>query len=326
MTMLIRLTYFIILLAAVLPMTVVAKSSQEKVSIRTVCQSEYVECLKRLPEELLAIEEHQDFWYVLKIYEFESLFQLNHIQKLYDVTAKYVDAKNIKSKEFQFLTRIYHAKTQFARKNEKKGIYYLDKAKGLFNQLTSTISNPIYLVHYANILLVEAHRLKKAGLDAESKTKFLETKQLLLTIHKNYYHYSNPTFQMELYANLGHCSAQLNQLTKTIEYSKKSIFWASQNTNQQQIGITHFNLARSYQKAKQFANSRRSYLTSIKYFANANDTSSEAIAYLRLIEVSKAIGDKQTIANSFSQLDNLASNDELSDRILSWKDKLRSAN
>ncbi|MBU2881458.1 hypothetical protein KO525_09095 [Psychrosphaera sp. B3R10] len=323
MKLLLTFYYLIILIIVTMPVAIAAKKTPPKVSIRTVCQSEFVECLNRLPAELIKTKEHQDFWYVLKIYEFESLFQLNYTQRLHEATAKYVDSKNIKSKEFQFLTRIYHAKTQFAQNNEKKGIYYLDKAKGLFSQLTSTISNPIYLIHYANIILVEAHRLKKSGLVAESKTKFLETKQLLLTIKKNYYQYNNPSFQVELYTNLSHCTGQLNQRTAAIEASKKAIFWAKENANRQQIGISEFNLARAYQNAKQYTKSRRTYLTSIRSFVESKDKVSEAIAYLRLIEVSKAIGDKKTIARSFTQLDTLAESEDLPERIITWKNELR---
>ncbi|MDC2888926.1 hypothetical protein [Psychrosphaera algicola] len=82
-------------------------------------------------------------------------------------------------------------------------------------------------------------------------------------------------------------------------------------------------MARAYQNAKQYTKSRRTYLTSIRSFVESKDKVSEAIAYLRLIEVSKAIGDKKTIARSFTQLDTLAESEDLPERIITWKNELQ---
>lgn len=282
-----------------------ASEQTHLMSIKDVCHSRYSQCLERLPAEYAKLKKNTKPYYILKTFEFEALFQLSYVDRLHNETKKYVDNENITSKEFQFLTLIYHAKTLFSKNDTNSGLFYLDKAKGLYLELKTKISNPIYLVHFGNISLTEASRTKRAGNIALAKEKYLETKRLLLTIQKDYFHYNNPEFQQELYANLFHAATALNQNSSTIEYSQKALFWTKQNDNQQQIGIALYNLARAYQKAEQYSQSRRHYLQALKYFVDENDIDSEIVTYYRMVELAQSMTDIRSEKKYFSKLDEL---------------------
>lgn len=290
--------------------------------VNQICRVDYEQCLTLLPEFLVNVELSEDAWYVFKTYQFEALFQLNHLEKLKQETAKFVDTDQ-GSVEFQFLTTTYYAKTLFADKQDKKGFYYLDKAKGLYQKIKSNVSNPLYLVNYGNIILIEAHRHRHAGNVTMAKRKYLEAKQMLLMVKKNYYHYNNPVFQLELYSNLSHCSAFLEQYSAAIEYSKKALFWSRQNDNLQQVGVAHFNLARSFQQAKQYTKARQAFIRSLEYFHDAKDHVSAAVTYLRLAEISVAIGDKQGTKKYLSEVDTIDAQYPLLEKYRIWKEKLK---
>ena len=137
-------------------------SANERISaqVHKVCQTQYSECLKLIPEQIEKTTPNSAAWYRLTTYKLTAHLLLNHWDELLAETDNLVTIDSLPT-EFKFLVYLYHAKGKLHVGGEEEGAEYLLKTKALFDQFNSTISNPMYLVQYGNVLLYEAHRAKQ---------------------------------------------------------------------------------------------------------------------------------------------------------------------
>lgn len=303
--------------------------SYESVAVRNVqsnihqlCKQDPTACLEKIPAYIESTPQYSNAWYKFKSHQFSSLFALAKFPELLTATKVIVDNQEA-PKEFQFLTHIFYAKSQFAIGDGNIGQQYLEKTKVLFDSLYPNISNPMYLIDYGNILVVEANRLKHNFAPKEKYlAKYKEAKVTLLKVRDRFFHYNNANFQLDLYTNLGHCSSNIDKNFRTIQFYDKARFWAEQTRNEQQIGVANYNLANSYYLTGQLNKSVEYFLKAKDNFTLARDFAGVHDSSLKSIEVYNELGDKDNVRNLIDELQSALDNDQLSIFQAKWFLKL----
>lgn len=293
--------------------------ANERISaqVHKACQTHYVECLKIIPEQLEKATPSTAAWYRLKTYKLTALWLLNHWEELLDETQVLVENESLPT-EFKFLVYLYHAKGKLHVGEEKEGMEYLSKTKSLFDQFNSTISNPMYLVEYGNVMLYEAHRAKQYKQKDIYLPKYRDAKITLLKVRDNFYHYNNPKFQMELYTNLGHTSAVLDRNYKTVEFYSKALFWSKQTANKQQIGVTHYNLARSYRATGQLQLASDEFVNAKKMFEESDAIVAVYDTNLMLIEINQSLQNKEFVSQLIGEVQTALDENKLTHYQAKW--------
>ncbi len=296
-----------------------AGQANERVSakVHKICQTEYSECLNIVPDHIQNVTPHSAAWYRLTSYKLSSMLFLNHWQPLVEETRQLIQYPDLPA-EFRFITYLYYAKANLYNGDEATGEEYLNKTKALFDQFNSSISNPMHLVRYGNILLYEAHRAKQYEQKDVYLPKYRDAKITLLKVRDNFYHYNNPKFQMELYTNLGHTSQIVDKNYKTVEFFSKALFWSKQTANKQQIGVTHYNLARSYQLTEQYKRASDEFIKAKRMFIDSQDIVAVHDTNLMLIEINQKLSNSELVASLIREVQLALDKNELSHYQAKW--------
>ena len=107
---------------------------------------------------------------------------------------------------------------------------------------------------------------------------------------------------MELYTNLGHTSAVLDRNYKTVEFYSKALFWSKQTANKQQIGVTHYNLARSYQATEQLKRASDEFVNAKKMFEESDAIVAVYDTNLMLIEINQSLQNKEFVSQLIGEV------------------------
>lgn len=293
--------------------------ANERISaqVHKTCQTHYADCLKVIPEQIDKTTPHTAAWYRLTTYKLTALWLLNYWDDLLFETQALAEYDSLPT-EFKFLVYLYHAKGKLHVGEEEEGMTYLRKTKEIFDQFNSTISNPMYLVEYGNVMLYEAHRAKQYKQKDIYLPKYREAKITLLKVRDNFYHYNNPKFQMELYTNLGHTSNVLDRNYKTVEFYSKALFWSKQTANKQQIGVTHYNLARSYQTTEQLQLASDEFENAKKMFEESDALAAVYDTNLMLIEINQTLKNKEFVNELIGEVQTALDENKLTHYQAKW--------
>lgn len=224
--------------------------------IHVICKKSPNACLAKIDNELTHTKQQSRLWFNLLQYKLDSLFNLRKISRLKENIAPWIDAKDLPI-PFQISVYIYHIKTMPKDTPVEEKQRYIDKAKTQVNLLNNVYPNPIKLVELANLQIIIG--------------EVQEGYKRLQALAAQYSRRNDPYFQMELYANLGHAANKLKLVEEKIDYYIKSLEWAIEFNNQQQIAVAYYNVAKSQFIENQLTQAINSFNNSVKYAHLAND-------------------------------------------------------
>jgi len=252
-------------------------------STHKTCQLNPKKCLEILPEQLQKIPSGSAAWFRLKDYQMWAEYHLAQYEALGITTNEALNAANPPG-DFEFASIIYRAKYLLTVDKDAEAFDLMQRAKKRFAELDSSSSDPSRLLLYANLIQEEAHRLKKHAPREVYRAKFLEARNVLLKVRKNYKNLNDPVFQSNMYANLGHIASALENYVKFLEYRSRGLFWAKQTKNPLRIATAHYNLARAYQANRKHKKAISEYQISVEEHIRARDESGIAICQLRIAQ------------------------------------------
>ena len=247
-----------------------ATSYQEITKIDKQCQASSNECLKVIDDALSSLIINSRPWAHLKLLQLDALFNLQKFDALAQELTPLIANDNLPV-NFSVYVYIYHAKLLLGNQEKDLAQQYLAKAVSLLNEINDKYPEPVRLIEIANVQIV----LK----DYQQANKTLLQLELKF---KDRYH---PVFKRELYANLGHIAYFQDEKALHIRYREKSLEWAIEANNNQQVGIAYSNLAVAFRKAGNYQLSEQNYKQAVKISQVEQDDINGAISNIRLIEV-----------------------------------------
>ena len=216
--------------------------AEKLAQINEACLLAPQRCLTIVDETLPHVPEKSHLWFDLLQHRFDALFDLQRFQQLYDETKHWLDVKAPFS--FQITVYIYFAKTSFTYDGRETALKYAHLAKDKLEQMQQAFPSPMRLVELANLQM--------------SLQEVQQAYELLISVESKYHQSKNAHFMMELYGNLAHAARRLGLDQKALEYWVKTVPWALEFNNKQQIGTVLYNLANAYAKLDKFAMAEKS--------------------------------------------------------------------
>jgi tetratricopeptide (TPR) repeat protein len=245
-------------------------SKGELTKIEEICLQSSPECLAYLEIGLNASKPYSRQWFRFKQLRLFNLFDLKKWTLLrQEVNYWLLDDKM--PTNFAVYVYIYHAKLKFSEQSTAEYTHYLTKATNLLSEINTKSFSPLRLIEIANLQI--------------SLQNYAQAKQTLKQLDKKFAKRDYPVFKQELYANLGHIALKENNHEEHIQYRQKSLKWALNTPNQQQIAIAYANLAWAYQAVKQYKKSAINYKTSIDYSKKVHDDNTTIRSQMRLVQV-----------------------------------------
>ncbi|NQZ88281.1 MAG: hypothetical protein HRT54_11980 [Colwellia sp.] len=266
----------ILLLVLYLP---VAKSQGiENQSLEKICQISPADCLEKTNIELKSAKEKSRIWFSLMQYKLTSLFLLQHVEELNEVTKRWIHDEDLPV-PFQVTLYMYYAKYCLFYGDQQEGKKYIYKAKKQLALMNGVYPSPIKLIEIANLQLYIG--------------EFSEAYASLNALKTKYKNSQNPHFMMELHGHLGHVARKLGYFDEEIVHWNATVPWSYKYGNEQQIAAVLFNLAQAQNLKKQYTSAEKNYLKTIIHAENAKDVIKASHARLYLAEIKLMKGDKQ---------------------------------
>lgn len=282
-----QLFIFFVLIVFFLPFYANSFNGNQLKNIEVACQQSSPECLAYLEQGVNLTKPYSRQWFRFKKLRLENLFALQKYHQLQKEVDYWVQQKNL---PVHFAVDLYiyqakllkydalHSNDDVKVKEDKirqtKDI--LKKASQILNEMNTAFESPIKLIEIANLQF--------------SLKNYEVAKQSLLQLEKKYIHRDDPIFKQELYGNLGHIARDEGKFEQSVNYYLESLKWTIVINNNQQLATNNYNVAFSYQKAKNYLNAEHYYRESIKYAILADDDRAKENSTLRLIEVTQQQG------------------------------------
>ena len=206
-------------------------NTSEKIDIHKICEINYDECLKKIPQYLNETTINSRLWFAYKLYQLEALFALEQLDELEELVTPLILQKNLPIK-FKINSYVLYAKTIKRHGQNERAINYLNEAKDLLLAVNVDWPRPAELIKVANMLLSMGQY--QIGFD------------MLLTLEERFKNYKDIIFNYQLYTNLGHFALRLNDLTLHTTYRMKTLEWVMLSENSNYKSIALFNVARAY--------------------------------------------------------------------------------
>lgn len=254
--------------------------------IDVICENHAVSCFS----EISARQQHQasgsSQWWQLEILRLNSLFHFRKFDELYAVIRPWVNHEDVPV-EYQPVINMLFGKWLAInnRKEEAKSAYVqsLSGYEALFEKDPSQ-ETALSILN----LLVSLERFESA----RDFVDVLETNN-----------YNDAEFYREIFAELGHIALKSEHLEQHLFYREKSLFWAKQIDDPQQVAVAYNNYAVALRNYSKFDEARKAFLTGLTYAKAAKDFAQVNTIYLRLAEIENRVSDSAKAAMWLGKVD-----------------------
>ena len=206
-------------------------------NIHKACETNPRQCLLDISLKLNEVPYQRRVWFQYKLYQLDALFELLRLEALYEEVIPWVNADDIPLK-FKISVEIYYAKLLRGNNDLKKSEVYLERAINTLQEVNEVSPDPMLEVQIANTL--------------NSLERYQQGYDLLKPLEDKYRDRYMPEFKHELYENLGHFAYRLGDFEQHLQYRLKAQNWAKEYSNQVQIAISTYNIARAYQMLSKY--------------------------------------------------------------------------
>ena len=242
--------------------------------IDVICENNAVSCFS----EISSRQQHQivgtSQWWQLEILRLNSLFHFRKFDELYAVIRPWVNHKDVPVEHQPVINMLFGKWLSINNRQEEAETAFIQSLAGLEALFEKDPSQETAL----NILnvLVFLDRF-------DSARAFVD---VLETNNNN-----DAKFYREVFAELGHIAFRNERLEQHVFYREKSLFWAKQVNDPQQISVAYNNYAVALRYYSKFDEARSAFLNSLESAKAAEDFVQVNTLYLRLAEIENRVSD-----------------------------------
>lgn len=199
----------------------------------SVCDIPSKNCLEWLRPKLQLAQPNSMEWYNLKLLQLDSLNTMKEHRLLQKELDTFKDVHDIPT-AFSLSLKIYQAKLFLINGDKQQAMSLLTSSLAQLQQLNQMFFSPIRLIMIANLM--------------QDLQQYEQSLSLLEKTNAEYADSKDPYLKLELYGNLGHAYRHLKEYDDALANYKKSLHFAIELGNEQQIYVLYSHVARMYQK------------------------------------------------------------------------------
>lgn len=242
--------------------------------IDVICDNHAVSCFS----EISSRQQHQvsgsTQWWQLEILRLNSLFHFRKFDELYAVIRPWVNHKDVPVEHQPVINMLFGKWLSINNRKQEAKAAYIQSLAGFEALFEKDPSQKIALKILNLLVSLDRFESARAFVDV------LETNN-----------YKDAEFYREVYAELGHISYRSERLEQHVFYREKSLFWAKQVDDPQQLSVAYNNYAVALRNYSKFDEARDAFLNALTSAKTAKDFAQENTIYLRLAEIENLVAE-----------------------------------
>lgn len=224
----------------------------------SLCDMPSRNCLVWVEGQLEEVETDSMYWYKLKLMQLDSLLTVKEFTLLQRELDVFKDKQDLPP-VFSLSVKIYQAKLDMIHGRRQQAMSLLTSSLAQLEQVNQLFYSPIRMIMIANLMQDLGQYEQSLTLLKQIKTDFADSKDSYL--------------KLELYGNLGHVYRHLKAYDEALASYKKSLQFAIELGNEQQISNLYRHVAGIYQRMNKIESAEQGFIHSLSH---ANKDAQEA--------------------------------------------------